>query len=93
MCSFNIMSIRAYTLENLNKIGNWRKQRKQSTSLHLIGISKIQNIPGCEIPLSVKNIPIGEKRKPGRPAKAKQALIVIYFGENDYVKYALQKDN
>ncbi|RNA34657.1 hypothetical protein BpHYR1_049317 [Brachionus plicatilis] len=42
----------------------------------LIGISKIQNIPGCEIPLSVKNIPIGEKRKPGRPAEAKQALIV-----------------
>ncbi|RNA29515.1 hypothetical protein BpHYR1_028337 [Brachionus plicatilis] len=31
---------------------------------HLIGISKILNIP------------IGEKRKPGRPAKAKQALIV-----------------
>ncbi|RNA43816.1 hypothetical protein BpHYR1_020666 [Brachionus plicatilis] len=43
---------------------------------HLIGISKILNIPGCEIPLSAKNIPIGEKRKPGRPTKAKQALIV-----------------
>ncbi|RNA03119.1 hypothetical protein BpHYR1_035863 [Brachionus plicatilis] len=63
-------------LEDLNKKGNRRKQRKQSTSLYLIGISKIQNIPGCEIPLSVKNIPIREKRKPGRPAKAKQALIV-----------------
>ncbi|RMZ99313.1 hypothetical protein BpHYR1_027207 [Brachionus plicatilis] len=49
---------------------------KNNICMHLIGISKILNIPGCEIPLSAKNIPIGEKRKPGRPAKAKQALIV-----------------
>ncbi|RNA18420.1 hypothetical protein BpHYR1_007023 [Brachionus plicatilis] len=49
---------------------------KKNICKHLIGISEILNIPGCEIPLSAKNIPIGEKRKPGRPAKAKQALIV-----------------
>ncbi|RNA14907.1 hypothetical protein BpHYR1_009639 [Brachionus plicatilis] len=44
---------------------------------HLFGISKILNIPECEIPISAKNIPIGEKRKTGRPPKAKQALIVL----------------
>ncbi|RNA16221.1 hypothetical protein BpHYR1_031157, partial [Brachionus plicatilis] len=49
---------------------------KNNICKHLIGISKILNIPECEIPLSAKNIPIGEKRKPGRPAKAKQALII-----------------
>ncbi|RNA14946.1 hypothetical protein BpHYR1_014001 [Brachionus plicatilis] len=32
----------------------------------------------AEIPLSAKNIPIGEKRKPGRPAKAIQALIIHF---------------
>ncbi|RNA23601.1 hypothetical protein BpHYR1_049560 [Brachionus plicatilis] len=74
-------------LEDLNKIvhrwynagimdGSCRWYIKNNICKHLIGISKIQHIPGCEIPLSVKNIPIGEKRKPGRPAKAKQALIV-----------------
>ncbi|RNA19148.1 hypothetical protein BpHYR1_040979 [Brachionus plicatilis] len=56
--------------------GSCRWYIKNNICKHLIGISKIQNIPGCEIPLSVKNVPIGEKRKPGRPAKAKQALIV-----------------
>ncbi|RNA26337.1 hypothetical protein BpHYR1_040897 [Brachionus plicatilis] len=56
--------------------GSCRWYIKNNIWKHLIGISKILNIPGCEIPLSAKNIPIGEKRKPGRPAKAKQALIV-----------------
>ncbi|RNA17289.1 hypothetical protein BpHYR1_044545 [Brachionus plicatilis] len=49
---------------------------KNNICKRLIDISKILNIPGCELPLSAKNIPIVEKRKPGRPAKAKQALIV-----------------
>ncbi|RNA42218.1 hypothetical protein BpHYR1_036256, partial [Brachionus plicatilis] len=35
---------------------------KNNICKHLIGISKILNIPECEIPLSAKNIPIGEKR-------------------------------
>ncbi|RNA14979.1 hypothetical protein BpHYR1_005029 [Brachionus plicatilis] len=56
--------------------GSCRWYIKNNICKHLIGISKIPNIPGCEIPLSAKNIPIGEKRKPGRPAKSKQALIV-----------------
>ncbi|CAM4957071.1 unnamed protein product, partial [Rotaria socialis] len=30
----------------------------------------------CSIPLEVKNIPLGQKRKRGRVAKAKKALIV-----------------
>ncbi|RNA20678.1 hypothetical protein BpHYR1_029787 [Brachionus plicatilis] len=56
--------------------GSCRWNIKNKICKHLIGISKILNIPGCEIPLSAKNVPIGEKRKSGRPANAKQALIV-----------------
>ncbi|RNA32537.1 hypothetical protein BpHYR1_024970 [Brachionus plicatilis] len=53
--------------------GSCRWYIKNNICKHLIGISKILNILGCEIPLSAKNIPIGVKRK---PAKAKQAFIV-----------------
>ncbi|RNA32131.1 hypothetical protein BpHYR1_029867 [Brachionus plicatilis] len=56
--------------------GSCRWYIKNNICKHLIGISKIPNTPGCEIPFSAKNIPTGEKRKPGRPSKAKQALIV-----------------
>ncbi|RNA42106.1 hypothetical protein BpHYR1_033748 [Brachionus plicatilis] len=56
--------------------GSCRWYIKNNICKHSIGISRILNIPECEIPLSAKNIPIAEKRKPRRPAKAKQALIV-----------------
>ncbi|RNA13123.1 hypothetical protein BpHYR1_020107 [Brachionus plicatilis] len=59
---------------------------KNNICKRLIGISKILNIPGCEIPLSAKNIHIGEKRKSGRPAKTKQALIVRYRGSTEKMK-------
>ncbi len=40
---------------------------------HICGIAIIQNL--FLLPPEAKNIPIGEKRKRGRPSKAKKALI------------------
>jgi hypothetical protein len=41
---------------------------------HVCGIAIIQNL--FAVPPEAKNIPLGEKFKRGRPAKAKNALIV-----------------
>ena len=41
---------------------------------HICGIAIIQNL--LAVPPEAKNIPLGEKRKRGRPPKAKKALIV-----------------
>jgi hypothetical protein len=40
---------------------------------HVIGIS--MRMKYCKPPPEAKNVPIGEKRKRGRPAKAKKALL------------------
>ena len=41
---------------------------------HIIGLAARYKL--CSIPLEAKNIPLGQKRKRGRVAKAKKALIV-----------------
>jgi hypothetical protein len=47
---------------------------KQKQCKHVLGIALRQKY--CEAPAAAKDIPIGEKRKRGRPSKAKKALIV-----------------
>jgi hypothetical protein len=42
---------------------------------HLTAISATLHLPGCEIPLTAKQIPLGQKRRRGAPSKARQALI------------------
>jgi hypothetical protein len=47
---------------------------KQLCCKHIVGIAI--RLKHALPPPEAKNIPIGEKRKRGRPAKAKKALIV-----------------
>jgi hypothetical protein len=41
---------------------------------HVVGIAL--RLKFCRAPAEAKNIPLGQKRKPGRPAKAKKALLI-----------------
>ncbi|RMZ96301.1 hypothetical protein BpHYR1_001006 [Brachionus plicatilis] len=62
-----------------------------STVLWIIFISNglIINLDGIKdtIPLEIKNLPMGEKRKRGAPKKATKALVGIY--RNILVKLAI----
>ena len=41
---------------------------------HVVGIAL--RLKYCKAPPEAKNVPLGQKRKPGRPSKAKKALLV-----------------
>ena len=50
---------------------------KHNVCKHMIGLSSRCNIAGAVIPREAKlGVAIGEKRKAGRPAKSKKALLV-----------------
>ncbi|CAF4253275.1 unnamed protein product [Rotaria magnacalcarata] len=65
-CDFDIMKneqLSFWECEFLNESENWTKSLAARYKL-------------CSIPLEAKNISLGQKRKRGRVAKAKKALIV-----------------
>ena len=43
---------------------------------HIIGIASRTNLPGATIPVSARDVPLGQKRKRGAPKKRTRALIV-----------------
>lgn len=47
---------------------------KKYICLHIVGMAIRLKL--TKVPVEAKNIQIGEKRKPGRPSKAKKALVV-----------------
>ena len=61
---------------------NWKLGRcscpfylKNYICKHVIAVSATLRLDGCIIPLTAKQIPLGQKRKRGAPKKAAQALI------------------
>ena len=40
---------------------------------HLLALGILYGVYNC--PVEAKNVPLGQKRKPGRPAKAKKSLV------------------
>ena len=50
-----------------------KRAMKNVICKHILGVGS--RLGYCKIPNEAKNIPIGQKRKRGRPAKAKKALV------------------
>ncbi|CAF2081601.1 unnamed protein product [Rotaria magnacalcarata] len=83
-CDFDIMKneqLSFWECEFLNESENWTKSTcscptclKYYICKHIIGLAARYKL--CSIPLEAKNISLGQKRKRGRVAKAKKALIV-----------------
>ena len=63
-----------------------KRGMKQHLCKHILGLGI--RLGFLETPLAAKDIPIGQKRKRGRPAKAKQALIK-QWKSCDKVKYLI----
>jgi len=70
--SLRMISFNCANLHASNCTCNFFK--KSYTCKHIVGIAILTKI--LQVPPEAKNIPIGTKRKRGRPAKAKKALVV-----------------
>lgn len=68
-------------------ICNCRDFMKKFICKHLVGMAIRLKLTTA--PAEAKNIPIGAKRKPGRPSKAKKALIVMWKQKSYSLSYNL----
>jgi len=69
-----IIDIPLDTSKWFNGICNCPHFLKTYTCQHVVGIAL--RLKYCKAPPEAKNVPLGQKRKPGRPSKAKKALLV-----------------
>ena len=77
-CAFGYWKI---TIKSNANESNWKKSTctspifyKQYICKHIIAICILLNKVGSQMPFAAKNLPIGQKRKAGRPAHAALAL-------------------
>ena len=56
------------------KVGWKYLHLKKFICKHIVGIAL--RLKYVKAPAASKNVPLGQKRKPGRPAKAKKALLI-----------------
>ena len=71
--SFNFWCLEINNNDWQNSICNCPAFLKNYVCKHTIGIGLRLKL--CKAPAAAKNVPIGEKRKRGRPARAKKALL------------------